>query len=122
MTRDNKKEREDLGGGFRTDQDKPETTAEEADRLIGQLRLAMVKKMTRMAASLPAGYYTEIKGQISRRDGITGTWKLRDFAASLKDLAAIGGKGESSGPDTEDWAPLTRLLGGNDDENDEDED
>ena len=104
------------------DQDKTETTAEEADRLINQLRLAMVKKMMRMAAKLPPGYYTEIKGQISRRDGIVGTWKMRDFAASLKDLAAIGGKGASSGPDTEDWAPLAGLIGGNDDENDEDED
>lgn len=101
--------------------DRPETTAEEADRLIAQLRLAMVKKMTRMASSLPAGYYTEIKGQISRRDGITGTFKLRDFAASLKDLAAIGGK-SGSGPDTEDLSPLARLINGDDDEEEQEED
>lgn len=105
------------------DQDKTETTDEEADRLIGQLRLAMVKKMIRMAATLPAGYYTEIKGQISRRAGISGTFKLRDFAASLKDLAAIGGKGGSSGPETEDWTPLAGMLGAvGDDDDDEIED
>jgi hypothetical protein len=68
--------------------------------------------MTAMVAALPPGYYTEVKGMIAGADGapLAATYKLRDFAASLKDLAAIGG-GKGGGPDIEDWSPLAGILG-----------
>lgn len=108
-----------------------QTPAEEIPQLIDLLRVAMLRRMTLMLAALPAGYYTETKGVIDATAG-TSTWKMRDFAASLKDLAAIGGKPTASGPgspDVESWEPLRGLLGedphsfwggGEDDEDPED--
>lgn len=80
----------------------PETAKAEAERLIDELRVKMLTKMSRMAAKLPAGYYTELKGP-------EGVFKLRDFAASLKDLAAIGPKRESDA-DYEDLGALNSLF------------
>lgn len=99
-----------------------ETPEQEAQRLINTLRIAILKKMIRMATQLPAGYYTEIKGQVSRKEGILGTFKLRDYAASLKDLATLGQKPTGGESDIEDWAPIAAKLGLIDDEDDQDED
>ena len=90
--------------------------AADAAGLVDQLRVAMLKRMILMATQLPGGYYTEIKGQLTDvGGGLVGTFKLRDFAASLKDLAAIGG-GKGAGTEVEDWGPLAALLGDDDEE------
>ena len=83
----------------------------EAPALVEALRVSLLQRMTAMVEALPGGYYTEIKGNLAGADGapLVGTFKLRDFAASLKDLAAIGKGG--SGPDIEDWSPLAGILG-----------
>ena len=88
----------------------------EAPALVEALRVSLLQRMTAMVEALPGGYYTEIKGNLAGADGapLVGTFKLRDFAASLKDLAAIGKGG--SGPDVEDWSPLAGLLADDDDE------
>ena len=88
----------------------------EAPALVEVLRVSLLQRMTAMVEALPGGYYTEIKGNLAGADGapLVGTFKLRDFAASLKDLAAIGKGG--SGPDVEDWSPLAGLLADDDDE------
>ena len=91
----------------------------DAAELIEELRAAMLQRMKVMVAALPGGYYTEIKGQLAGADGapLVGTWKMRDFAASLKDLAAIG-KGVG-GPEVEDWSPLAGIFGGGDEDEEE---
>ena len=89
----------------------PQTPAEEIPQLIDHLRAAVLRRMVLMMTEIPTGYYTEIKGEITNGPGV-GTWKMRDFAASLKDLAAIGPKGGGEGPDVESWEPLKDLLDG----------
>lgn len=95
----------------------------EAPALVEALRVALLQRMTAMVEALPSGYYTEIKGNLAEGTGgaLIGTFKLRDFAASLKDLAAIGGKG-GGGPDVEDWSPLAGILGDIDPDYDGDDD
>lgn len=92
----------------------------DASALVEALRVSLLQRMTAMAEALPAGYYTEIKGQIAGADGapLAATYKLRDFAAALKDLAAIG-KG-IGGPDIEDMGPVMSLVYGDDEEDDGD--
>lgn len=95
----------------------------EASALVEALRVSLLQRMTAMVQALPPGYYTEVKGMIAGADGapLAATYKLRDFAASLKDLAAIGG-GKGSGQDVEDWSPLAGILGDIDPEYDGDDD
>lgn len=97
-------------------------TEAEAPALVEALRVSLLQRMTAMVEALPGGYYTEIKGNLAGADGapLVGTFKLRDFAASLKDLAAIGKSG--SGPDIEDWSPLAGILGDIDPDYDGDDD
>ena len=94
----------------------------EAPALVEALRVSLLQRMTAMVQALPPGYYTEVKGMIAGADGapLAATYKLRDFAAALKDLAAIGGKG--GGPDVEDWSPLAGILGDMDPDYDGDDD
>lgn len=95
-----------------------------AQQIIDRLRLATLKRMMSMAASLPDGHYTEIKTQIMPDEGppLTGTFKLRDFASCLKDIASIGGKnGAGTGNDIEDLGPIMSMIRGDDDEADDDD-
>lgn len=94
----------------------------EAPALVEALRVSLLQRMTAMVQALPPGYYTEVKGMIAGADGapLAATYKLRDFAAALKDLAAIGKSG--SGPDIEDWSPLAGILGDIDPDYDGDDD
>lgn len=104
--------------------DQPTVTQDDAGpaALADALRAALLRRMIAMEAALPPGSYTEIKGQLGEGAALAGTFKLRDFAASVKDLAAIGGKA-GAGPDVEDWSPLAGILGGaGDDDEDDDED
>lgn len=96
--------------------------ATEAPALVEALRVSLLQRMTAIVQALPSGYYTEVKGMIAGADGapLAATYKLRDFAAALKDLAAIGGKG--GGPDVEDWSPLAGILGDIDPDYDGDDD
>lgn len=84
----------------------------DASALVEALRVSLLQRMTAMVQALPPGYYTEVKGMIAGADGapLAATYKLRDFAAALKDLAAIGG-GKGGGQDVEDWSPLAGILG-----------
>ena len=93
----------------------------EAPALVEALRVSLLQRMTAMVEALPSGYYTEVKSMIAGGDGVplVGTFKLRDFAASLKDLAAIG-KG-LGGPDIEDMTPVMDLVYGDDDDEDGDD-
>ena len=94
----------------------------DASALVEALRVSLLQRMTAMVEALPDGYYTEVKGMIAGADGapLAATYKLRDFAAALKDLAAIGGKG--GGQDVEDWSPLAGILGDIDPDYDGDDD
>ena len=101
--------------------EQPAEPAEDAASLADQLRVALLRRMAAMAAALPGGYYTEIKGQLAEgAGGLVGTFKLRDFAASLKDLA--GAPARATETEIEDWGPLAALLGGEDDEETEEDD
>ena len=110
-----------------TRQDRPLTPrAEDAPQLIEQLRVMMLHRMMDMMAMLPTGAYTDCKIDLATAPGI-GTFKLRDFAAALKDLAAIGktmgaGAGVGASDDVEDWSPLRAMGLFDDGEDDEDED
>lgn len=97
-------------------------TEADAPALVEALRVSLLQRMTAMVQALPPGYYTEVKGMIAGADGapLAGTYKLRDFAAALKDLAAIG-KG-LGGPDVEDMGPIMSLVYGDDDDDDGGED
>jgi hypothetical protein len=94
----------------------------DASALVEALRVDLLQRMTAIVQALPPGYYTEVKGMIAGADGapLAATYKLRDFAASLKDLAAIG-KG-LGGPDIEDMGPVMSLVYGDDDEDNQDGD
>lgn len=96
-------------------------TEAEAPALVEALRVALLQRMAAMVQALPPGYYTEVKGMIAGADGapLAATYKLRDFAAALKDLAAIG-KG-LGGPDIEDIGPVMDLVYGDDDDEDGDD-
>lgn len=93
----------------------------EAPALVEALRVSLLQRMTAIVQALPSGYYTEVKSMIAGGDGVplVGTFKLRDFAAALKDLAAIG-KG-LGGPDVEDMTPVMNLVYGDDDDEDGDD-
>lgn len=87
--------------------------AEDVPQLVDQLRVMMLRRMVLMMTTLPQGAYTECKVDLSTAPG-GGVFKLRDMAAALKDLAAIGAKGGAMGggedPGVESWAPL-RAMG-----------
>lgn len=86
--------------------------AEDAPQLIDQLRVMMLRRMVLMMTTLPQGAYTECKIDLATAPG-GGTFKLRDLAAALKDLAAIGAKPAASGgggdPGVESWGPLRDM-------------
>ena len=107
-----------------TRQDRPSTPrAEDAPQLIEQLRVMMLRRMVEMMAVLPSGAYTECKIDLATAPGV-GTFKLRDMAAALKDLAAVGKSGAygGGGSDVESWAPLRAMGLFDDGEDDEEED
>ena len=90
---------------------------EDAPQLIDQLRVMMLRRMVLMMTTLPQGAYTECRVDLANAPG-GGTFKLRDLAAALKDLAAIGGKapGVPGGdPGVESWAPLAGIFDPSDD-------
>lgn len=86
------------------------TPRQRADDTLERARLAMARRMAAMAADLPPGYYTEIKGP-------EGVFKIRDFAAALKYVSEIGGP-PGVAADVEDWGPLVELLKDKDEEDD----
>lgn len=88
------------------------TPRERADDTLERARLAMARRLAAMAAELPAGYYTELKGP-------EGVFKLRDFAAAIKYVAEVGGP-PGVAADVEDWGPLVALLKDDDEDRDED--
>ena len=80
------------------------------DEIAENLREIMLRKLLVMARALPRGFYTEIKGEIYEQPGVVGTFKLRDFAATIKDVASSGRSEQGEGFDVEDLTPLVRLL------------
>lgn len=100
--------------------EQPAEPAEDAACLADQLRIALLRRMAAMVDALPGGYYTEIKGQLAEgAGGLVGTFKLRDFAASLKDLAGTPARANEG--EIEDLSPLVALLGGDEDDVDDEE-